>query len=85
MTNLRRTILPAPWQRTSGASGGKCGARYDHPTGYTIQHCGHPTALWPYALYAPDGEMILAPNGRAFRTVVLAAAEVTARLWKGAR
>jgi len=31
-----------------------------------IQHCGHPTALWPWALYI-DGEMVVSPNGRAWQ------------------
>jgi hypothetical protein len=64
----RRTLLPAPWRRVDSGSG-KIGSRYAHPAGYTIEHCGHPTALWPYALYGPDGAMILAPNGRAWRTL----------------
>lgn len=75
----RRTQLPAPWRRVDG-SAGKCGAVYEHPAGYTIQHCGHPTALWPYALYGPDGLMILAPNGRAWQKLTYAAKEVERRL-----
>lgn len=67
--------LPAPWTRTDGGRG-KIGSRYLHPSGYHIAHCGHPTALWPYALYGPDNRMILAPNGRAWRTLADAGAEV---------
>ena len=37
---------------------------YQHRNGWLIQHCGHPTALWPYALYDPEGQMIL--TGAAF-------------------
>ena len=75
----RRTLLPAPWRRTDGGSG-KLFARYVHPSGYTIQHCGHPTANYPYALYGPDGRMILAPNGRAWAKLSFAALEVDAQL-----
>ncbi|MGH9238789.1 MAG: hypothetical protein ACRD3G_12190 [Vicinamibacterales bacterium] len=39
----------------------------------------NPTALWPYALYTPAGELIIASNGKAFRTSALAAAEVLKR------
>lgn len=48
-----KTVLPEPWRRTDDGWTGKCGARYEHPAGYHIEHCGHPTALWPYALYGP--------------------------------
>jgi hypothetical protein len=79
-----RTILPAPWRRVdNGAS--KTSARYEHPTGYRIEHCGHPTALWPYALYGPDGALILAPNGRAWQKLAYAAIEVDTRLAAAAR
>lgn len=76
----RRTNLPAPWTRIDGGSG-KIGAVYVHsPGGYYIEHCCHPTALWPYALYNPQGHMILAPNGRAWQNLQAAAAEVARRL-----
>jgi hypothetical protein len=77
--NARRTVLPPPWRRTDGGQG-KIGATYAGPGGYWVQHCGHPTALWPYALYSPDGRLVLAPNGRAWRTLGLAAGEVARRL-----
>lgn len=35
------------------------GASYTHVTGWQIQHCGHPTANWPYLLLDPSGEMVL--------------------------
>jgi hypothetical protein len=78
----RRTRLPSPWRRTDGGNA-TIGSTYEHPKGYTIQHCGHPTALWPYALYGPDDQIILAENGRAFRTSALAALEVDRRLMEG--
>lgn len=74
-----RTNLPAPWRRTDDGVG-KMGSRYAHPKGYTIEHCGHPTALWPYALYGPDGQMILAPNGRAWQKLEHIGIEVNRRL-----
>ena len=75
----RRTLLPAPWRRVDGGSG-KLGSVYAHPAGYTIQHCGHPTALWPYLLEGPAGEVILAPNGRAWQNLQAAGAEVLRRV-----
>jgi hypothetical protein len=75
----RRTQLPAPWVRADGGRT-KLFARYQHPSGYHIQHCGHPTANYPYALYNPAGELLLAPNGKAWRTLAAAAAEAEAQL-----
>jgi len=70
--------LPAPWRRLNPEAP-KNHAVYVHPNGWRIEHCGHPTALWPYALYTPAGQLITAANGRAFRTSALAAAEVLQR------
>lgn len=74
----RRTRLPAPWRRVDDGVG-KLGARYALPSGWWIEHCGHPTALWPYLVYSPAGERVLAPNGRAWRSLELAAAEAMRR------
>lgn len=42
---------------------------------YTIAHCGHPTALWPYyLLHQNGGGMILSPNGLGFQTLAMARA-----------
>src|SRR3954471_18568760 len=38
--------------------------QYRHAEGWRIEHCGHPTALWPYALFDPAGRMIC--TGAAF-------------------
>jgi hypothetical protein len=38
-------------------------------TGWRVEQCGHPTALWPWAGYDAEGWMIKAPNGRAFDNV----------------
>lgn len=75
----RHTLMPAPWRRVDDGTR-KTSARYHHPAGYNVEHCGHPTALWPYALYGPDDQMILAPNGRAWQKLVYIALEVERRL-----
>jgi hypothetical protein len=79
----RRTTLPEPWRRLDSGRG-KIGSCYWHSAGYTIKHCGHPTALWPYQLLNEDGETLLAQNLRAFRTLDDAAAEVDRVLAGGA-
>ena len=56
------------WKRIPGAAGGTCGAQWHHPSGWYVQHCGHPTALRPYYCVNPDGRSVLDPaTGRAFR------------------
>ena len=40
------------------------GRSYWHRDGWHISHCGHPTALWPYILRTPAGDMVL--TGAAF-------------------
>lgn len=70
----RRTLLPSPWRRVDRTEG-KLRARYVHPDGFTIRHCGHPTALWPYVLER-HGRAILSPSGHHWRTVTLAALAV---------
>lgn len=42
-------VDPRPWRKTT--------ARWLHVDGWEIQHCGHPTALWPWALYDAAGLM----------------------------
>lgn len=37
----------------------KCNARWRHRTGWTLEHCGHPTANTPWVLKTPDGQTIL--------------------------
>ena len=48
-----RGWTPSPKKRYTA------GRDYTHSDGWTIQHCGHPTALWPYILRTPEGRMIL--------------------------
>ena len=48
-------------------------------SGWTVKHCGHPTANYPYYLISPEGdEPIVAANGRGFRS--LAAAKGAAKM-----
>ena len=37
-----KRVDPKPWRKLS--------ARWQGPDGWTLAHCGHPTALWPWAL-----------------------------------
>lgn len=51
---------------------------WEHWSGWTVRHCGHPTANWPYVAVAPEGRQVVAPSGRGFQTRNLAqeAAEI---------
>lgn len=57
------------WTRTDPRPWTKLDARWKHRDGWRLEHCGHPTALHPWALYNPDGQMIrtgvLGPYARA--------------------
>lgn len=78
----RRIVEVGPWERISaGLSGGK-GAVWRHrPSGWVIEHCGHPTALWPWAIYDPEGRgPIVSHNGRGFRTLDAAKVELLTRV-----
>jgi hypothetical protein len=46
--------------------------------GYRVRYCGHPTALWPYYGQTPRTGLLIAPNGRGFRTLNQAQAAVEA-------
>ena len=63
-------VDPRPWTKTA--------ARWKHPSGWELHHCGHPTANYPWALYDPTGRAVSrgwsfeppAPNDRrAWRTL----------------
>jgi hypothetical protein len=59
----RPTITPREaerlgWIRTDPRPWSKCSARWVHRTGWRLEHCGHPTANWPWALYHPDGRFV---------------------------
>lgn len=52
--------------------------------GWVVAHCGHPTALWPWAVYDPAGRLHLSGNachlGVAFRRLDEALRHVEAHL-----
>lgn len=45
------------WSRVDPRPWTKLGARWEHRDGWVLQHCGHPTANWPWALYDATGRM----------------------------
>jgi len=45
-----RRVDPRPWISLR--------ARWVHVDGWRLEHCGHPTANWPWALYDPRGAMV---------------------------
>ena len=54
-----RALEAMGWRRVDPRPWGKLQAVWIHEAGWTLRHCGHPTALWPWALYAPDRAMVL--------------------------
>jgi hypothetical protein len=61
----------------SGGRGSKVGVYKHEQSGWTVSHCGHPTANWPYYLTAPKehelaGLCIVSFNGKGFRLLVAA-------------
>jgi hypothetical protein len=67
---------PLEWRRIPGFNGGKCFARWVHRSGWEVHHCGHPTALFPYYVEAPDGRSFIAANGRGFMHLAAANAAI---------
>jgi hypothetical protein len=53
------TGIKAGWRRIDPRPWSKCQARWIHTTGWKLDHCGHPTANNPWALYEPSGRMVL--------------------------
>ncbi len=45
------------WERVDARPWGKLAARWRHAEGWWLEHCGHPTAHWPLALYDPKGRL----------------------------
>lgn len=63
---------------------GACGATWAHDSSpWVVQHCGHPTALWPWLpINSETGEQMRhKPSGRAFRELVAAQTEVELRVY----
>lgn len=57
---------------------------HDEDTNVYVQHCGHPTALWPYYISRHadgKGPMTLAPNGHGFMSLK-DAKEATIQLYR---
>ncbi len=46
------------WTRVDARPWSKLKARWSHWSGWSIEHCGHPTALYPWALYDAKGDMV---------------------------
>lgn len=46
------------WERVDPQPWGKLTAHWAHRSGWYLEHCGHPTANTPWALYNPAGEMV---------------------------
>jgi hypothetical protein len=74
--SVRETPLSPNQLAAQGWSANGGYRRYIHESGWVIEHCGHPTANWPYALYDPAGHMHCQPSGYAWRTVRQAVAYV---------
>jgi len=68
-------LARAGWLRIDGTRR-KCRAVYARRDGWRAAHCGHPTALTPWALYDPTGALVLNGNGRAFPDLASVAAFV---------
>lgn len=73
MNQLQMDLGPSPtprgvaWIRSGGVYG-NCGARYSmtvngQPTGFFVQHCGHPTAIRPYYVQTTN-DLVLARKHR---------------------
>lgn len=73
-----RAAEPATWRKIAGDPLGGKFVTYQHPaSNWRIQHCGHPTANYPYYLISPAGlHPIVSENGRAFRNLCAAKAAV---------
>jgi hypothetical protein len=59
---VHRTLSPAAmaaagWERVDARPWTKTRACWRHHAGWRLEHCGHPTALYPWALFAPSGAM----------------------------
>ena len=63
-----RVMFRERWER----SGPKCGGCWKLDIGGQVDHCGHPTANWPYAGISRRGKSILLPNGLGFQILITA-------------
>lgn len=58
------------WTRLDSGRG-SCGALWAHTSGWHIQHCGHPTALYPYYMEHAGlpGRILMSHNGMGFTDI----------------
>lgn len=54
-----KQMAAAGWTRVDPRPWSKLHARWLHAAGWRLEHCGHPTAIRPWALYSPAGDQIL--------------------------
>jgi hypothetical protein len=66
----------AGWERTDARPWTKLRAVWRGPRGFRLEHCGHPTANYPWALYDEEQRMHVMYNGRAWSTLEDAVAYV---------
>lgn len=52
-----KQIKALGWERLTPAKWGKCAQQWQHRDGWYLEHCGHPTANYPWTLYDPQGNM----------------------------
>ncbi len=76
---MSRRPSPTPaqrvgWTNAGDGSGNKCRDAWRHVDGWFLQHCGHPTALHPWALYDREGRMWCAGAAGPARNPVFGAA-----------
>lgn len=66
------------------ASGKGVTRRFTNEAGWLVAHCGHPTALWPWGVYDPEGYLHTAgdtcAHGHAFGTAAKALEHVEQHL-----
>jgi hypothetical protein len=66
----QRKPLREGWARALPATAHKGDIRYEHSaSGWIVQHCGHPTANWPYYLIDPEHphDYTVSATGRGWR------------------
>lgn len=80
------------WDRNPGPTGATLGATWElrdsggspaGPTGVIVNHCGHPTAIYPYTVELPwEPWQLLAPNGKGFMHLMDAKNAAVRRYWE---
>lgn len=65
ISHARMSVLG--WERVDARPWSKLNATWRHRDGWELRHCGHPTALTPWALYDPRGRMHCAGASHGYR------------------